>query len=64
MKLLLGILGGLLVLLGAGAVLLFVLLRRWASSKGAHELVESLDTGLAIPMRDSDTRRSPKERES
>lgn len=35
-------------------------LKRLAGSQQTTALVESFDAGLAIPMRDSDTRRPPK----
>ncbi|HXE74539.1 MAG TPA: hypothetical protein VNN18_02740 [Candidatus Xenobia bacterium] len=60
MKLLLLGIGGLLVALGVGAVGV-VWLTRWLARRAAERLsVEEFDAGLAIPMRDSDTRRSPR----
>lgn len=60
MKLILGIL--LAVLAGAllAGFLVYRHLRRLAESPNVGALVESFDEGLAIPMRDCDTRRTPK----
>ncbi len=52
---------GLLILLGA-AVLVVVRLTRWLAARAAERLLpDDLDTGLAIPMRDCDTRRTPRQ---
>ena len=60
MKFLILGLAGLALLLGAG-VLGVVWLTRWLAGRAADKLsVEELDQGLAIPMRDCDTRRSPR----
>ena len=60
MKLLLLGIGGVLVLLGAGA-LGVLWLTRWLAGRAAERFsVEEFDAGLAIPMRDSDTRRGPR----
>lgn len=53
--LLLSLLGLLLIVIGAGAYG-FYRFRRWAGSSDTQRLVDDFDTGLAIPMRDSDTR--------
>jgi hypothetical protein len=53
-------LAGAVLLLGAG-VLGVLWLTRWVAGRAAEGLsVEELDQGLAIPMRDSDTRRTPR----
>lgn len=53
--LLLSLLGLLVIVMGAGAYG-FYRFKRWASSSDPHRLVDDFDSGLAIPMRDSDTR--------
>jgi hypothetical protein len=60
MKLLILGLAGLAILLGAGA-LAVVWLTRWLATRAAEGLSgEELDAGLAIPMRDGSTRRTPR----
>ena len=52
---------GLVILLAAG-VLAVVWLARWLAARIAERLLpDDLDTGLAIPMRDCDTRRTPRQ---
>lgn len=53
--LLLSLLGLLIIAMGAG-VYGFYRFRRWARSSDTRHLVDDFDSGLAIPMRDSDTR--------
>lgn len=55
MKVLLAIVLGFALLLLVGGAYLFYRLRRLAESVEVHELVDSLDDGLAIPMRDCNT---------
>ena len=54
-SLLLSLLGLLVLVMGAVAYG-FYRFKRWASSSDTHRLVDDFDAGLAIPMRDSDTR--------
>jgi len=50
-----------LVILLAAGVLAVVWVACWLAGRAAEGLsVEELDSGLAIPMRDSDTRRTPR----
>lgn len=59
MRFLILALAGLGLLLGAG-VLGVVWLTRWLARRAAERFsVGEFDAGLAIPMRDSDTRRRP-----
>lgn len=58
MKLILVILVVFLLLLAGAGVFLFRQLKRLADSPETRAVRESFDGGLAIPMRDSDTRRS------
>jgi len=53
--LLLSLLGLLVIVVGAGAYGVYRF-KRWAGSADTHRLVDDFDSGLAIPMRDSDTR--------
>lgn len=62
MKLLLLILLGLLFFLVLAGFYLLRRLERWAASSEVRRLGKSFDGGLAIPMRDCDTRRrAPRE---
>ena len=53
--LLLSLLGLVVIAMAAGAYG-FYRAKRWAGSSNTRRLVDDFDTGLAIPMRDSDTR--------
>lgn len=57
MRLVLIVLLGLTVLLVLGSLYALRRLKRLAKSSLTHELMESFDGGLVIPMRDCDTRR-------
>lgn len=57
MKLMLSVSLGIIVLLVLGSFYAVRRLKRFAKSNLTHELIESFDAGLAIPMRDCDTRR-------
>jgi hypothetical protein len=60
MRFLIFAVAGLGLLLGAG-LLGVMWLTRWLAGRAADRLsVEELDQGLAIPMRDSNTRRTPR----
>jgi hypothetical protein len=61
-KLLLAMALGLLALVALAVGLAYRRLKRLADSPAAADWMESLDGGLAIPMRDCDTRRTPKEK--
>ena len=61
MKVLLLVLFGLILLVVGGSLYAFRRLKRLAESRGTHELIDSVDQGLAIPMRDCDTRGRRKE---
>lgn len=46
----------------AAAVYLYYRVRRMAESRETQEFLGTFDTGLAIPMRDCDTRRTSAEK--
>lgn len=58
---LLAMLVGLVALILLAGVLAFLRLKSLAGSPQVGGLVDSFDDGLAIPMRDCDTRRARKE---
>ncbi|MGH9789474.1 MAG: hypothetical protein ACRD4U_12320 [Candidatus Acidiferrales bacterium] len=62
MKLVLLIVLAVVALLVAAAGYLWYRVRRLAESQETQELLGTFDTGLAIPMRDCDTRRTPAEK--
>lgn len=56
MKLLLLLLLAFLILVAGTGLYIFYRFKRWANSSETEQLVDAFDAGLAIPMRDSDTR--------